>query len=191
MNIKYIYIHGIHSGGFSSRKAEMFKNHYGDNIYVPDYTDTSIAGRSSNHFTNLRMMCSNKILEWKKEQNLDQIILIGSSAGGYYATNLVSLVSHHSPASIVLINPLVNKNRINTLIEENKLYAIPYMSHTDFIIPTLVALDIGDTVLDYREAEKMYKYKGKVITYKGGNHSFIHMKELMEEIEKMVNNTII
>ncbi len=52
-------------------------------------------------------------------------------------------------------------------------------------VPTLVLLDEGDDVLDYRAAQAFYRDCGQVIVYPGGSHRFDHMAEALPEIRAL------
>jgi len=53
-------------------------------------------------------------------------------------------------------------------------------------VPTLLLLDAGDEVLDYRLAEAAFRGCGKTIVYPGGSHRFDHLAEALPEIRALV-----
>ena len=121
-------------------------------------------------------------------QELDQVVLVGSSLGGFYATQLVAKLA--VPA--VLINPAMQpwhlfRNlfgatqlpyRVNedwTLDDAQLDYLeqieLPFVQDADKI---LVLLQQGDEILDYREAQRYYSGRqpsSMVITESNGNHA--------------------
>lgn len=49
-------------------------------------------------------------------------------------------------------------------------------------VATLVLLDAGDEILDYRLAEAAFRGCGRTIVYPGGSHRFEHLPEALPEI---------
>lgn len=121
-------------------------------------------------------------------ENLDQVVLVGSSLGGFYATQLVA--KYGVPA--VLINPamrpwqlfrdLFGSDQIpyvvnaewtldDTHLDQLEQMAVPFVQDADKI---LVLLQQGDEVLDYREAQRYYSnasHQSMLIMEANGNHA--------------------
>ena len=121
-------------------------------------------------------------------QDLDQVALIGSSLGGFYATQLVA--KHHVPA--VLINPVMRPwqlfydlfDQVNipyvvnahwtlehTQLDQLKHMAVPFVPDASKI---LVLLQQDDEILDYREAQRYYSFplhQSMMITEAKGSHA--------------------
>lgn len=118
---------------------------------------------------------------------LDQVVLIGSSLGGFYATQLVA--KHAVPA--VLINPAMRPWQLfhdlfgaelpyvvnaqwtldQTQLDQLEQMAVPFVQDADKI---LVLLQQDDEVLDYREAQRYYSnaaHQSMIITEANGNHA--------------------
>lgn len=118
---------------------------------------------------------------------LDQVVLIGSSLGGFYATQLVA--KHAVPA--VLINPAMRPWQLfhdlfgaelpyvvnaqwtldQTQLDQLEQLAVPFVQDADKI---LVLLQQDDEVLDYREAQRYYSnaaHQSMIITEANGNHA--------------------
>ncbi|MBO6151174.1 MAG: alpha/beta fold hydrolase [Acinetobacter sp.] len=118
---------------------------------------------------------------------LDQVVLIGSSLGGFYATQLVA--KHAVPA--VLINPAMRPWQLfhdlfgaelpyvvnaqwtldQTQLDQLEQMAVPFVQDADKI---LVLLQQDDEVLDYREAQRYYSnaaHQSMIITEVNGNHA--------------------
>ncbi|MCY1162040.1 hypothetical protein D9M71_22290 [compost metagenome] len=118
---------------------------------------------------------------------LDQVVLIGSSLGGFYATQLVA--KHAVPA--VLINPAMRPWQLfhdlfgaelpyvvnaqwtldQTQLDQLEQMAVPFVQDADKI---LVLLQQEDEVLDYREAQRYYSnaaHQSMIITEANGNHA--------------------
>ncbi len=156
MNI--IYLHGFLSNALSI-KGQQLKNYCQENtshhVHLPDL---------NLHPQHAMQKVSDLI------EQLDQVALVGSSLGGFYATQLV--VKHGVPA--VLINPamrpwalfrrLFDKAQLPFKVTENwslddlqldhlEHIAVPFVQDAHKI---LLLLQQGDEVLDYREAQRYY-----------------------------------
>lgn len=184
MNI--IYIHGFNSGGSNNDKSKMLAAHF-DHVIALDLPHSPDAA--------IGML----IDEIAMFDDLDDIILVGSSLGGFYAHFLAKTFG----LKVVLINPSMDPSTtLKQYIGTNKNYAtgVSYeftQAHideladyyvdpaSDPIIPVLVCLDMADEVLDAAATAELFKDTAKVITFEGGNHRFTHMKEILPEIAKL------
>ena len=118
---------------------------------------------------------------------LDQVVLIGSSLGGFYATQLVA--KHAVPA--VLINPAMRPWQLfhdlfgaelpygvnaqwtldQTQLDQLEQMAVPFVQDANKI---LVLLQQDDEVLDYREAQRYYSnaaHQSMIMTEANGKHA--------------------
>lgn len=132
-------------------------------------------------------------------EQLDDVALIGSSLGGFYATQLVA--KHGVPA--VLINPamrpwLLFQERIGSqlpyrvseswMLDQQQLddleqLAVPFVQDADKL---LVLLQQGDEILDYRDAERYYSatsHTSMIMTEMHGNHA---MENFADKIPMML-----
>ena len=174
MNI--IYLHGFKSGSLSI-KGQLIQaycqQHSADQVHLPDLN-----------------MSPEQVLSHVGEmiQRLDEVVLIGSSLGGFYATQLVA--KYHVPA--VLINPAMRPwqlfydlfDQVNipyvvnaqwtlehTQLDQLKHMAVPFVQDASKI---LVLLQQGDEILDYREAQRYYSFplhQSMMITEAKGSHA--------------------
>ena len=174
MNI--IYIHGFQSSP-NSIKAQQLQHYCAQNeactVHVPDLN-----------------MPPEQALQLLHDliKTHEDVVLLGSSLGGFYATQLVA--THAVPA--VLINPAMRPwqlfrdlfgqqqlpyvvNATWTLDEAQLDYleqiAVSNVQQADKV---LVLLQQGDDVLDYREAEQFYasqQPRGLVMSEANGNHA--------------------
>lgn len=129
-------------------------------------------------------------------------MLVGSSLGGYYAQYL----AHRFKLKTVLINPaLLPLSTLHDYLGENtnfytgETYTLTQI-HLDALLaldipnpcvepaPTLVLLDKGDEVLDYRIAATRYQSCAEVIIYDDGDHQFQHMVESLPRIQAFYYN---
>ncbi len=121
-------------------------------------------------------------------ESLEDVGLIGSSLGGFYATQLVA--KHGVPA--VLINPAMRPWQLfhdlfgseqipykvnaqwtldHTQLDQLRQMAVPFVQDAAKI---LVLLQQGDEVLDYREAQRYYSnasHQSMIITETNGKHA--------------------
>lgn len=181
-----LYIHGFHSSPLSL-KAQNIKQHC--ETFRPDI---QVVIPQLACFPNDAKQQLVDIVESHK-QNF-QIALVGSSLGGYFATWLNDLYGFRT----VLVNPAVKPYELlqDYLGEQTN----PYTQQTYWLerqhISQLKALDIrvlqrpeqlwllqqiGDEVLDYRQAEEKYK-QSKQTVEPGGDHSFVGFNRYCAEI---------
>ncbi len=128
----------------------------------------------------------------------EQLALMGSSLGGYYAQYLAA--TRDDIDKVVLINPALdpqpplkpwigtNTNMVNgeqfVFSHENWEQLARYdVVGSEIQTPTLLLLDAGDTVIPVRYAiDKYRQLTGKTVVYPGGSHSFDHLAEALPEI---------
>lgn len=174
MNI--IYLHGFQSSPFSIKGQlirQYFERHEHVQVHLPDL----------NMPPDQVITLISTLIE-----SMSNVVLIGSSLGGFYATQLAA---KHGVAA-VLINPAMQPWKLfrnlfstaqfpypvtaNWSLDEAQLdqlehMAVPFVQDADKI---LVLLQQGDEVLDYREAERYYNCDGHqafLITETYGNHA--------------------
>jgi len=175
-----LYIHGFRSTDLAPKAREL-KQYFGEKIALAAFAqepDQAI-----------------KDLEQQIESgNVKGII--GSSLGGFYAIYLAE--KYHLRA--VLINPSTRPYETtlrylgdNTRddgehfiwsrddMEALQKYAIVDPSHGHYML----MLKKGDTVLDYRVAEKYLSAEKRVIET-GGNHAFENIADHLESMEKFL-----
>ncbi|WP_173912070.1 YqiA/YcfP family alpha/beta fold hydrolase [Acinetobacter sp. Marseille-Q1618] len=183
MNI--IYLHGFQSSPLSIKGQQLYEySQYLSQcqVHLPDLN------YPPNQVTNF----VSKMIE-----ELDDVALVGSSLGGFYATQLAE--KFNIPA--VLINPAVQPWVLfrklfgieqlpyqvnekwtldNTQLNFLEQTAIKKLQHSENF---LVLLQQGDEVLDYREAQAFYRPNAFVITEMQGNHA---MEDFAEKIPMLI-----
>ena len=187
----YIYLHGFNSGGASSKAAQL-RNMLAP---VPLLAPTYAAHKAADAVNFLRGYIAGAL---RDQAPGSPLVLIGSSLGGHYAQYL----AREFGAGIVLINPsihpdqtllrCVGHNRNEATGEEYALSADEVRALGDYRatacdprIPTLLLLDKGDELLDYRVAEAWYRGCGTTLVYAGGSHRFEHLKESIIAIRRL------
>ena len=180
-----IYLHGFNSTG-DSTKGLFLKEHLPD---IPVLTPTY-------HYDPQHAIpfLENFIREYLPHQH--SLMLIGSSLGGYYAQYL----AHQFNLKAVLINPaLMPMSTLRDYLGENtnfytgETYTLT-QTHLDALLgldipdpcadpmPTLLLVDKGDEVLDYRIATSRYQECAEVIIFDDGDHQFQHLTEALPSI---------
>ena len=171
-----IYLHGFQSSPLSMKGQLLYayvQQHRPDiQMHLPDLNAPPVAV-----LANVSALI----------RRLPNVALVGSSLGGFYATQLVA--QHHVPA--VVINPAM---RPWQLFQDLFGDVLPYTVHpnwhltaqqlddlADIALPIaqdadkiLVLLQQGDEVLDYREAQRYYSAaspSAMMMTEAHGNHA--------------------
>jgi predicted esterase YcpF (UPF0227 family) len=184
-----IYIHGFGGSGQGS-KAKIFREYFksiGEDFIAP----------SLSYVPELAIQTLEELIESYHEE----ISLIGSSLGGYYATYLSQ---KEEVKKIVLINPAVNPQETLKMAIGNapNFYDESYYSwntkhlemlsryrYDDIDCKNRVMLMVqkGDELLDYNEA--VIKYDGAVqIVEDDGNHGFIGIEKHLENIRNFLEH---
>ena len=177
-----IYLHGFQSSALSIKGQYL-------QAYCEQHPDYRLHLPDLNRPPEQVMSLMSEMI-----QDLDQVALIGSSLGGFYATQLVA--KHHIPA--VLINPamrpwqlfgdlfgtihlpyVVSAEWTLDLMQLDQLeqMALPFVQDADKI---LVLLQQQDAVLDYREALHYYshaQHQSIVISEAYGSHAMDNFAE--------------
>lgn len=189
-----IYLHGFNSGG-QSQKAAWLRAHLAPIlVFAPGYEPH----RAHEAARDLRKF----IARLRRENPQDpKLMLVGSSLGGFWAQYLAPELG----ARIVLINPSmqpdetlarhVGRYRNEATGGETVLTAEDVRALRDYRVepcnprvPTLVLLDAGDEVLDYRIAEGEFRGCGETRVYPGGSHRFEHLAEALPEIRRLYDS---
>lgn len=113
-----------------------------------------------------------------------EVVLIGSSLGGYYATHL----AEHYQVPAALVNPAVgpfdrwhdylgaHKNFYSNVVLTVTTAHIAELENLDVPRPgkpenILLLVETGDETLDYRNAVRKYAESSQIV-HAGGNHSY-------------------
>jgi len=180
-----IYIHGFASSAYSN-KAQILKKEFSEHSH-------NIIAPSLSHIPTLAIETLKELIE--AFSIYEEVYLIGSSLGGYYALYLSHL--YNIPA--VLINPALQpeftlKKYIPSTtnyydgsefeyrqshIESLQKYRVEESSTSNIFL----MLQKGDEVIDYTIALK--KLNGvKTVVEEGGDHSFRGVERYTQDIEE-------
>jgi predicted esterase YcpF (UPF0227 family) len=177
-----LYIHGYASSG-ESDKARLLRNYFkNEKIETPTLPVEPF-----------------KAIELLKElvskYDKKEILLIGSSLGGFYASYLASVYNLHC----ILINPSTEpwntlpqkvdmeypKEYVEQVIKlgkEQKEASIP-------VLKTTVYLAKNDETIDYTLALKKFKDCNMIVTEDGG-HRFVSFSDYLGEVERIHQDVI-
>ncbi len=181
-----IYIHGTKTCGVDSN-AVLFKEYFKEKVFAPTLS----------YIPSLAIDTLEQLIELFLARG-ENISLIGTSMGGYYAMYLANKYD----IKAVLINPAIipykNTPRIGMdfLYYDKSSYEVT-QTHLDSLKSIevtsrknpknfLTLLQTGDKVLDYKIAEKKLK-DTKLIVEKGGNHSFEGLERYFRKIAKFLD----
>ncbi|WP_163121748.1 YqiA/YcfP family alpha/beta fold hydrolase [Acinetobacter portensis] len=186
-----IYLHGFQSAPMSM-KGQWLKD------YVEQQHNIKI------HLPDLNMPPLDVMRDMENLiKKLDHVALVGSSLGGFYATQLVAKFA--VPA--VLINPAMRPWQLfkdlfgdeqipykvcdtwtldHAQLNDLEQLAVPFVQDADKI---MVLLQQGDEVLDYREAERYYK-RSLLISESNGNHAMDDFKTKIPMALRFLSDSI-
>ncbi len=191
MDTRILYIHGFNSSP-GSMKALLTKD------YIEKY-------HSSIHF-HCPQIASSPLAAIGQLDNIlnqypnDQWWLMGSSLGGYFATYLSE--QYQLPAA--LINPAIKPfellsdyigEQVNPYTQEVYRVTPEHMTQLAQLFREeiqqknyQVMVQMGDEVLDYRQAVEKYP-QSQLIVQKGGDHSFVNFEQMLPDIVKFFQLT--
>ena len=157
----YVYIHGLNSDG--KRSAYLLENCLGEKVVRLEWQCDRPFDENIAYLLHEIEELDNQI------EALENMVIIGSSMGGYYAAVISVLKCYHC----VLFNPVINpKKTLSKFKGLNRNFATgqTYELTDDLInsysfsgklnehgIPRYIVLGRRDTVLNYREAEEFYR----------------------------------
>lgn len=181
-----IYLHGFNSSG-NSRTVKELRKHLPFKILAPSYPSNDPDKAIQIIEEHIRGYCSS--------EDMENLMFIGSSMGGYFAQYLGRKYS----AKVVLINPAlkltdvllkfigINEN-FNThdkyLLTEEDIQKFEKYNVSSYVhsFGTVVLLDEDDDVVDPNIAIEAYKDKAHIVVYPKGSHRFEHVEEASQEI---------
>ncbi len=184
-----VYLHGFLSSP-KSTKAQQLIQHFTDLGQAEQLKVPSLAFEPELAITQAEQA----VEELQKQVGIEQVFLIGSSLGGFYATYLADKLK----LKAALINPAVRPYELfdkylgpnehfydgNTYILEMKHIAqlesmeVEHLSQPEQI---MLLLQTGDETLDYRLATAKYIDCPSWIEA-GGNHSFVDFMQRLDMI---------
>ena len=186
----FLYIHGFNSSP-ESLKGQQLIRHFES---IGRASQLSVPALS--HWPEEAMQQLESIV-----QQHDELLLIGSSLGGFYATCLSERYAH---VKAILVNPAVaphtllgallgpQKNfysgeeyelTLEHMAQLERLY-YPQLTYPERL---LLMLQEGDETLDYREAVSYYSESSQIVQ-PGGHHGFENFESMLPTIFAFAEN---
>lgn len=179
-----LYLHGFNSAPNSSKALQLKQAWQQLGLAEQDLIIPQLPHRPAEAIALLEPIIA-------RQKNL---VLVGSSLGGYYSTYLAN--RHQLPA--LLINPAVMPHKLfdGILGEQENLYTGERWQLTMQHINQLAALEVpapaadanvqvylqsGDETLDYRHAQRYYA-ASQVHVEQGGNHGYANFARRLPDI---------
>lgn len=197
VRMQIIYLHGFQSSPMSKKGQQL--EQYCTNV---EHADVHLPDLNKPPEHVLRDI--SKLIE---SLPLDQVRLVGSSLGGFYATYLVA--KYGCPA--VLINPamqpwqlfedLFGIEQIPLKVTDSWTLDADQLQHLQSIADTklkhadkiLVLLQRGDEVLDYRQAQRYYNAaqpSALILTDADGNHAMDDFEEKLPFVLRFLSTAL-
>ena len=186
--MKIIYLHGLGSSGHAYKAQALSQA-----VVVGDHSVEFIAPHLSFEPCQAIKTIAKLINPW------DELVLIGSSLGGFYAQYFAA---QYSQCKAVLINPLINFEGVacrlygehthphtgdnvqisDRFVRELEKYLVPEVHNLERF---LLLLQTDDDVLDYQQA--LHKFSGAAaIICTGGGHLFSGFERVIPNILKFI-----
>ncbi len=180
-----IYIHGFNSSP-ASFKAKTLARWLSDHQIDVTYQVPHLSPYPAEALHQLEVLLD--------QHQSQPCCLLGSSLGGFFATNLVERYGYRA----VLINPAVAPHELiqeylgeNRNLHTGQRYLLQ-AEHADQLRAMAVnrfqhperywvLLQAGDETLDFRLAAKKY-YRSACVIEQGGDHSFVHFERWIPAI---------
>lgn len=184
----YLYLHGFNSSGESAKGKFLAKALAPFAVHTPSYP-----AEPATAVAYLQQTLAGLVLNAQIDE---PIILIGSSLGGFYAQYLARQFN----LAVALINPALQPTETlapflgwQTNFYTGERYYFGEQQLTQLLrydiadpcsepVPTLLLLDAGDEIIDYRYAQQRYSGCAQVVVFPGGDHQFQHLAEAAEMI---------
>jgi len=189
----FIYLHGFNSSG-ASAKGRYFSHALAPaKVYTPSLPPDPDAA-----MTMLHALVAARLEQLTSNAGL---YLIGSSLGGYYAQYLArvytlpAILLNPALRPLITLAPFLGWQRnfytgeryLFGRAELAKLAAYAIEQPCADPVATLLLLDAGDELIDYRNAMELYSTCARVIVYPDGDHSFQHLPEAAIAIREFVS----
>ena len=183
----FVYLHGFNSAFSPENDKVKTLSSLG--------TVVGVSYDSYGTYDEIKSYLTAQLLQY----DLDDLVLVGTSLGGFWAAELASVFSIPS----VVINPCYDptnmlqkyvgpqKNYLTT--EETCFELASALSYTNrksynlkFTYLPLVLLDMGDEVIDSFETRRLFE-GFPIVHWATGSHRFDHMEDALEDIALYCN----
>jgi len=178
--VSIIYLHGFNSSGRSAKAREIAAQLPDIKVLAPDIPADM---RDAMPF----------LTDYIGQYAADDLMLIGSSLGGYYARYLAGQFG----CAAVLINPALAPvpllltqlgeqinyyTGVRYALTADMVQALNAYTPTDETVPLLVLLDEEDELLDFGLTRRKCHGIAEVVSFPGGSHRFEHLPESINMI---------
>jgi len=175
-----IYLHGFNSSGQSAKAQELAARLPDIEVLAPDIPADM---RQAIPF----------LMQYIGNHADGELMLIGSSLGGYYARYLAGQFG----CAAVLINPALEPvplllrqlgEQVNYYtglrydLTADMVHALAAYARTDTNPPLLVLLDAEDELLDSGLTQQLCRGMAEIVAFPGGSHRFEHLPESINRI---------
>lgn len=180
------YIHGLNSSSNSEKFEKLKKFFKNEEVIGLNY--------DSRHLENYDKILSDLKRQIDKYKHHDQIMLVGTSLGGYWANQLSNIYK----CKKVLLNPCLFPSKMmqtfvggkQTIFETGETYmftqeiveALSEHENDLYKDKTLCLLEMCDEVLDNKLNQGIFK---NTISYSGGNHRFSRFEEILPKVSEL------
>jgi len=168
----YLYIHGFGGNG-RGVKASLFREFFGEKIISPSLSTIPDLAIDTLEQLIVRL------------RQTDEVTLIGSSLGGYYAIYLAEKYAIYPYETLQrVIGESFSYYDLSSFEWNERHIAMlkNYDTHTVSPDNYLVLLQTGDELLDYTQAAQKFE-NSTVVVEEGGNHSFEQIETKFSMIE--------
>lgn len=182
-----LYLHGLNSSGASDKATRLRTALAPIEVLSPGYPA---------HRPQAAVAHLGDWLRARQQQRrpTEPWLWVGSSMGGFYGRYLARAfpVGH-----LVLINPALRPWDLfepyrgspmitatgetyvvdDTLIAASRPFGVA--AEDEVSPPTSLFLDEGDELIDWRVAAEIYRTRGRLFRFPGGNHAFAHLEAVL------------
>ena len=177
--MKYFYIHGLNATGRTS--ANLLSKTLEKDVTVLSWNQTKTFKENFNSMLHTL------------EREKDDIILIGSSMGGFYANALANKLQ----VPCALFNPVMNpRETLKELKSKDKEHLLDnlsddvinsYIREKDTVIPRVVVIGLQDTITDPYESIKYWRDKCYLKVLVNAGHEIKNFDDFKKDILELEN----
>lgn len=185
-----IYLHGFGSNNQTEKVGFLKEAFPGHRVVAPN-----IPARAMEAYLTI-----DKFIEAELERTAGQVILVGTSLGGFWArmfaakSNLDSVVMNPSLNPVVTLKRYAggkNNCRVEGWTEADaEAYAQLPVQLVNKCRGTIL-LEEGDEILDSFATFNKYEHTDETILIPGGEHRFVNLDILQEKIREIVGDAVV
>lgn len=185
-----IYLHGFGSNNQTEKVGFLKEAFPGHRVIAPNIPAHALDA----------YLAIDKFIEQELERTAGQVILVGTSLGGFWARMFAAKFNLESIAMNPSLNPAVtlkryaggkNNCRVDGWTEAD---AEAYTRLPTRLIETckgIILLEEGDEILDSFATYNKYNGTNETILIPGGEHRFVHLDILQEKIQEIIKDAVV